>query len=182
LGYRFQPSQRTSFSIATFYNDYDDVYSVEAKPGTLTYQIQNGSDAESWGLEFTGTFQVLRSWKLRSGYTYFDKKIRAKPGRVFNPDYLGNDIKHQALLQSVVDLPLNLQFDLVGRYATALKRTFATAAIPAYFTFDARLAYVYKVFELSVVGQNLAKPNHVEFGGVPAFIPRNVFVKMALRF
>jgi iron complex outermembrane receptor protein len=180
LGYRLHTSQRLSLSASTFYHDYQNVYSVEALPNTLTYQIQNGSKAESWGFEFSGDYQVLKSWKLRGGYTYFNKDIRALPGRNFNPDYLGNDPKHIALLQSIVDLPLNLQFDLVGRYATSLKKTFATAAVPTYFTFDARLAYAYKSFELSVVGQNLAHRNHVEFGTI--LLPRSVYVKLSARF
>ncbi|HYD22604.1 MAG TPA: TonB-dependent receptor plug domain-containing protein, partial [Flavipsychrobacter sp.] len=48
-GFRMQPTTKASISVAGFYNDYDDVYSVEALPGTLTYQIQNGSEATSWG-------------------------------------------------------------------------------------------------------------------------------------
>lgn len=179
LGYRLHTSYRLSISTATFYQVYRDVYSVEALPNTRTYQIQNGSKAESWGFEFSGNYQLLKSWKLRGGYTYFNKDIRPLPGRDFNPDYLGNDPKHSALLQSVVDLPLNLQFDLAGRYYTNLKKTFATAAVPSYFTFDARLAYAYKGVELSVVGQNLANRKHTEFG--TSIIPRSFYVKLTAR-
>ncbi|MBC8032779.1 MAG: TonB-dependent receptor plug domain-containing protein, partial [Chitinophagaceae bacterium] len=94
LGYRIQPNTRSTMSVAAFYNVYRDIYSVEALPGTLTYQIQNGSRGNSWGTEFTGTYQLLKNWKAKLGYTYFDKKLEAKPGHTFNPDYLGNDAKH----------------------------------------------------------------------------------------
>lgn len=180
LGYRFQPNHVSSFSVATFYNIYNDVYSVEPKPGTLTYQIQNGSEATSWGLEFAGNYQVMRDWRLRGAYTYFKKDIHAKPGHNFNPSYLGNDVRNQVMLQSILDLPAHFQFDIVGRYLDPLAKTFATAAVAAYLTFDARLAYNLKGFEIALVGQNLAKKNHTEFGTF--VIPRGVYGKITARF
>lgn len=180
LGYRLQPNPSSSFSIATFYNIYRDVYSVEAKPGTLTYQIQNGSEAESWGAEIAGSYHLHKNWRLRAGYTYFDKDIKAKPGRVFDPRYLGNDVKNQVMVQSILDLPGRFQFDVVGRYLDGLAKSFATADVPAYWTFDARLAYTLKGFELAVMGQNLKQKNHTEFGTFN--LPRNVFAKLSARF
>ena len=180
LGYRLQPVRRYSFSIATFYNLYYDLYSVEPIPGTLTYQIQNGSEGRSWGAEISGTYQVADSWKLRGGYTYFDKKLKSKPGHTFTPDYLGNDVKNQALLQSILDLPFHLQFDMVTRYLSHLSKTLATNAVPAYFTFDARIAYAYKGFELSVVGQNLGDNKHSEYDVLS--IPRSIYAKITCKF
>ena len=180
LGYRIQPNLLSSFSIATFYNQYQDVYSVEPKPGTFTYLIQNGSRARSWGAEFAGNYQVHKSWRLRGGYTFFAKDISAKPGHNFNPDYLGNDVRNQVLLQSILNLPLHFQFDVAARYLDGLAKTFATADVPAYWTFDARLAYAYKGFELAVVGQNLKQEKHAEFGVNQ--IPRSVYAKITARF
>ncbi|MGB8191509.1 MAG: TonB-dependent receptor, partial [Chitinophagaceae bacterium] len=156
------------------------VYSVEPLPGTLTYQIQNGSEATAWGGEISGNYQVLKRWRLRGGYTYFNKDIHAKPGHVFSPEYLGNDVRNQAVLQSMLDLPFRLQLDVVARHLDALNASFATPRVPAYFTFDARLAFTYKGFELSVAGQNLTQKNHTEFGAFN--IPRNVFAKISARF
>jgi iron complex outermembrane receptor protein len=180
LGYRLQPAPTASLSVAGFYNRYIDLYSVENLPNTLTYQIQNGSEGSSWGLEFSGAFQALPGWRLRGGYTFFDKDLRARPGRNFDPDYLGNDVKHQALLQSVVDLPFHLQFDLVGRYLGSLSKTLATSAVPSYFTFDARLAYQWRGLELALVGQNLGKRRHAEFRTLE--IPRSYYAKISARF
>ncbi len=180
LGFRFQPNRLSSFSIATFYNVYSDVYSVEALPGTLTYQIQNGSEARSWGAEFAGNYQLLKTWRMRGGYTFFKKDLHAKPGHVFNPAYLGNDVRNQAMLQSILDLPSHFQFDIVARYLDPLANTFSTVAVPAYFSFDARLAFTFKGIELAVIGQNLAKKDHTEFGSFE--IPRSVYGKITARF
>lgn len=180
LGYRFQPNQRSSFSVATFYNVYHDLYSVEALPGTLTYQIQNGSEGESWGAELSANYQVTDKWRLRGGYTYFDKDLRAKPGHSFTPDYLGNDVKHRAVLQSILDLPFHLQLDIAARYLDKLPKTIATVAVPSYFTFDTRIAYTFRQYEIAVVGQSLWEEKHTEFGALN--FPRNLYAKISARF
>lgn len=180
VGWRFQPSPVSSFSVATFYNVYNDVYSVEALPGTFTYQIQNGSEGRSWGAEFAGNYQLLKSWRIRAGYTYFNKDLHAKSGHTFDPLYLGNDAKNQAMLQSILDLPGHFQFDVVARYLDRLPKTFATVAVPSYLTFDARLAFTFKGFEFAVIGQNLSEKNHTEFGSFQ--IPRSVYGKITARF
>ncbi|WP_207506415.1 TonB-dependent receptor plug domain-containing protein [Telluribacter humicola] len=180
VGYRIQPTTLSSLSLAGFYNIYRNVYSVEALPGTLTYQIQNGSEGESWGIEFAGNYQLLPQWRLRGGYTYFMKELRAKPGHNFDPAYLGNDAKNQVLLQSILDLSNNWQLDVVSRYLDYLPQTIATTRVPAYFTFDTRLAYNIKQVELAVVGQNLWKDRHAEFG--PLLFPRSVYFKITGRF
>ncbi|GAB2769483.1 hypothetical protein GCM10027275_09970 [Rhabdobacter roseus] len=180
LGYRVQPNAFSSVSLAGFYNVYRDMYSVEALPGTKTYQIQNGSEGTAWGVEWAGTYQLHPSWRIRSGYTYFSKALRSKPGRTFDPAYLGNDVKHQVLLQSILNVTKHAHVDLVGRYLDPLPATLATGTVPAYVTFDARVAYQFGPIELTGVGQNLWRKQHVEFGSIG--IPRSVYVKITGRF
>jgi iron complex outermembrane receptor protein len=180
LGYRLQPNAKTSFSAATFYNVYDDLYSVEALPGSVTYHIENGSEGESWGAEFSGLFQFSDAWRLRGGYTYFNKELRSKPGHNFDPTYLGNDARSNAVLMSMLTISKNLQFDITARYLDEIPKSLATELVPACFTFDARLGVQLKPFELSVTGQNLFKKEHTEFGTI--IFPRSVYAKLSCRF
>lgn len=180
LGYRVEPSSRTTLSLATFYNIYNDIYSVEALPGTQTYQIQNGSEATTWGAEFSGTWQVTKEWRLRGGFTYFEKDLHAKEGHNHDPSYLSNDAKHRVLIQSMLDLPFNLRFDVVARYVDYIPASFATARIPEYSTADVRLAYEYKAMEISVTAQNIFGERHAEYNVLQ--IPRNFFGRLTLRF
>jgi len=179
LGYRARPTSTLSFSLATFYNVYDDVYSVEALPNTLTYQIQNGSEGESWGVEFSGVYQLFPTWRMRGGYTFFDKDLRAKPGHNFDPTYLGNDPQNQFLWQSMVDLPANFQVDIIARYVDTLPKTQTTEHVPVYGTFDVRLAWEYNDIEISLVGQNLLEKRHPETGTQQ--MPRCVYGKITFR-
>lgn len=176
LGYRAHLIPGISISLAPFYNRYFDLYSVDSIPGTLTYQIQNGSEGYSWGVECSGNYEILDSWKIRGGYTYFNKVLDRKPGQKYDPSTLGNDAKHQFLMHSVCDLPLNLQFDVAARYLSRLPNPYT----PEYFTVDARLAWIFKSIELSIIGQNLIKDKHQEFGALK--IPRNIYGKITWRF
>jgi iron complex outermembrane receptor protein len=180
IGYRIQPNNVSAFSISTFYNVYTDVYSVEPLPGTLTYQIMNGSEGKAWGFEITGAYQPAQIWTIRGGYTFFEKNLHQKDGHTFNPDYLANDSKHRAVLQSILHLPYNLQFDVVGRYTSKLSATLATAEVPAFITYDVRVAWVTRHIEISLVGQNLAKEEHTEFDVLK--IPRSFYAKIIGRF
>ncbi|MEI9918441.1 MAG: TonB-dependent receptor plug domain-containing protein [Bacteroidota bacterium] len=179
-GYRTQPSSKISMSFATFYNIYNDIYSVETLPGTQTYQIQNGSAATSWGGEFSGTYQVTNSWRLRGGFTYFGKDLHAKAGHVHDPSYLANDAKHHLMLQSMLNLPFNFNLDIVARYMDYIPASFATVRIPEYATADVRLAFTYKAMEIAVTGQNLARSKHSEYDALK--IPRSYFGRLTFRF
>ncbi|HXF09438.1 MAG TPA: hypothetical protein VN625_01550, partial [Desulfuromonadaceae bacterium] len=92
----------------------------------------------------------------------------------------GNDPQNQFSIQSMMDLPSHFQFDVTARYVDTLP----FPNVPAYFTFDARLAWQVGKVELSVVGQNLYEPRHAEFGTAATRqeIPRSVYGKVSCRF
>ncbi len=179
LGYRVKPDTRSAFSLATFYNHYNDLYSLDALPGTLTYVTGNGTSGKAWGAEISGSYQVSDSWRLKGGYTYFDKKLTSESATSLNPAYQGNDVRNQVMVHSMSDLPFNLELDIVGRYLDFIPVTLATALVPSYVTFDMRIAYHVGFVQLSVVGQNLLEKNHKEFGSLN--VPRSVYAKIALR-
>jgi len=54
-----------------------------------------------------------------------------------------------------------------------------TAKVPAYFTFDLHLSKKFKLLDVSVVGQNLTKRYHQEFGSQQ--IPRGVYGRLTVR-
>lgn len=179
-GYRVEPSSRTMLSLATFYNIYNDLYSVEPLPGTQTYQIQNGSEASTWGAEFSGTWQLTTGWRLRGGFTYFAKDLRASEGHIHDPSFLSNDAKHHLVLQSMLNLPFNLKFDVVARYMDYIPASFATVRVPEYATADARLAFNYKSMEISITAQNFLRDRHSEYDALK--IPRSYFGRLTFRF
>lgn len=182
LGYRVQPGQHVSLSLATFYNVYDDLYSVEVVPGTKTYLIQNGMEGNSQGVEFSGLYQAKRNWRLRGGYTFFHKFIKDKPGHSFDPTYGGTDPKHQALVQSMFDLSKYFQLDMTARYVSGrpLSVIAGVPVVNAYSNLDVRLAWHPGKVEFSLIGQDILNPSHVEFAYNR--IPRSLYAKISYGF
>jgi iron complex outermembrane receptor protein len=182
LGHRIRPHRRLTLSLATYYNLYDNIRSLEPI-ATNSYSIQNKNRAESWGFEFSGTHQLTEWLRFRGGYTYLSRHVRREEGGLdLNRGRSeGNDPKHQVLLQSMLNLRYGFEFDVTGRYVAALP----APRVPAYFTFDARLGWrPNDRWELSILGQNLWDNQHPEFGAAGARheIPRSVFGKVTCRF
>jgi iron complex outermembrane receptor protein len=179
LGYRIQPMNQLSLSLATFYNHYTDIRSIDSNASITTpLVLANSQRAESWGFELSGNFQATEWWRLRGGYTYFKKNIWSTNAKVapVSAEFEGVDPLHQFLLQSIMDLPPHLQLDLVARYADQLPGGTFTTPVPAYFTFDTRLAWQFRSFEISLVGQNLLENQHIETG--TSQIPRSIYGKI----
>jgi iron complex outermembrane receptor protein len=185
LGYRIQPSDRLSLSLATFYNDYDDLRSLEQvnPPARLPVVIANGLKGKSYGAELTADYRVADRWQLRAGYTELQIHISPKPGSTDTTRGSGesHDPNRHFFLRSSLDLPRHLEFDSTFRYVSRI----ANQNVPDYAELDLRLAWQPKPsLEFSIVGQNLLHDRHVEFGSPNARreIERSVYGKVVWRF
>jgi iron complex outermembrane receptor protein len=179
-GYRVRPASRVSLSLAAFYNDYNNLRSLDQLTPT-NFVIGNGFRGQTWGMELSGTYQATEWWRLRGGYTYLNKLVWTHGADVTPSIREGNDPENQVLLQSILDLPAHFQLDLVGRYVDTLH----DPHVPSYVSLDARLGWWYKGnLEISIVGKNLLDNQHPEFGDVATRqeIPRSVFGKVAWWF
>ena len=185
LGYRTELAQRLGLSISTFYNDYDDIRSVEpiaGAPGQLI--ILNELSAKTYGVELSLAWQAFDWWRLRGGYTFFKKDIDLDRSLDVNRGRgEGNDPHHQFLVQSMINLPANLEFDSVLRYVDNLNQRGPT--VPSYVSLDLRLGWrPTPGWEFAIVGQNLLDNQHPEFGAAATRqeIPRSVFGKITWKF
>ena len=181
LGFRTQLTRRLGASIATFYNDYDDIRSVEPIAGSPgQFIILNQIQAETYGVELSLIFQAMERWKIRAGYTFLEKNVDLSHSHDINEGTgEGNDPHHKFLIHSMLNLPANFEFDTVLRYVDNLNQLGPT--VPAYLALDLRLAWhPTKNWELAIVGQNLLDEQHPEFGPAATRqeIPRSVFGKV----
>jgi iron complex outermembrane receptor protein len=182
LGYRVQPYSPLSFSIATFYNDYNDLRSLEPT-GATTFVVENKLGGETYGVELSTTYQVNEWWRVRGGYTFLEKHLSPKPGSR-DPNQgrgEGNDPEQQLLLRSSMNFPSHWGFDATVRYVDTLP----APHVPSYIGMDLRLGWSpIKDLELAVVGQNLLDNQHPEFGmaGTRQEIERSVYGKLTWRF
>ena len=185
LGYRSEPHDRLSVTVATFYNDYGHIRSLEqlAPPAPFPLVFANGQTGNSYGAELTAEYRVTDWWRLRSGYTALRLHIRPEPGSTDKSfgSTEAHDPSHYGTLRQSLDLPAHLQFDVGFRYVGQI----ANQTVPAYGELDGRLAWqATPALECSIVGQNLLHAHHAEFG-VPATrkeAERGVYGKLVWRF
>jgi iron complex outermembrane receptor protein len=183
LGYRTELVERLGASISAFFNDYDDIRSVEpTAPGQFT--ILNGLRAETYGVELALTWQAADWWRLRGGYTFFKKRIFLGNSRDVNRGRgEGNDPHHHFLIHSMINLPASFEFDSVLRYVDNLNQK--GPLVPSYVSLDLRLGWRPSPdWELAIVGQNLLDKRHPEFGARATWqeIPRSIYGKVTWKF
>ncbi|HYO26309.1 MAG TPA: TonB-dependent receptor plug domain-containing protein [Lacipirellulaceae bacterium] len=166
LGYRAQPTERFSWDLATFYNDYSDLHGPIATgapffdpsiPGVVVPQtLDNVFTADTYGAELASTLQVRPDWRLSGAYTLLYIDMHASP-----TDFTqGSSPRNQANLRSSWNLRPDLDLDLIGRYVDSLP----ALGVHSYLTMDARLAWrPWHDFEWAVVGRNLLDDRHAEF-------------------
>ncbi len=175
LGYRLQASRRLSFSSSFYYDIYQDLRSLDVvAPGNFI--LGNHFDGWIYGVELAAEYRATDWWRVRGGYNYLHKDLQSTSAVATPSVREGDDPSNQFSFQSILDLPAHFQFDVTGRYVSELP----SPVVPSYFTVDVRLAWEYKNWEISFVGQNLVQNQHVEFGTLS--IPRGFYGKISWRF
>jgi len=122
-------------------------------------------------------------WRLSAGIVAMHENLRVEADSLdpTGPSALGNDPKFQWMLRSSFNVAKNADFDVTLRHVGALP----DPLVPAYTAVDARIGWrVRPDLELSLTGQNLGEPDHVEFGaaGVASEIGRSVYLRALWRF
>ncbi|HZS46540.1 MAG TPA: TonB-dependent receptor [Blastocatellia bacterium] len=197
LGYRMQPNNRVYIDLATFYNKYRRLETIEV--GIPVFQpdpsggylvvpgfFDNKMRGAAYGAELSATWNVGNRWKLVAGYSWLTLKMR--------PDESSNDTSsaataegssphHQFKLQSFLSLPHKFEFDASIYYVDKLP----FYQVPAYTRLDLRLGWrLNDSLDFSIGGQNLLSPAHLEFGDNQlldaAALKRTAFGKITWRF
>ncbi len=171
-GYRVVPHARLSLDIAAFYHEYSQLRSVV--PGSpvvdggvvvVPFTVGNTAQAETYGATASATVRASSDWRIRASYTYQHMTAGldddAAPGTIadVNP---GLNPSHQLSVWNSVDLPRNLELDVIGRYVSELESPQPT--IEEFVQLDAQLGLAFTPrFSLALIGRNLLYPRRVEF-------------------
>jgi iron complex outermembrane receptor protein len=192
LGYRKYFRGSGFVSLASFYNHYNNLLSVESvtpvvepTPGPahliLPLYLRNGVKADTSGVEISTLMDPAKWWRVRGSYSFLalDAKNRAVSNDASTVKQLeGDSPQHKVVIQSSFTLPRNLELELTYRFVSDLP----DQKVPAYSTGDARFGWRFnRQFELSLVGQNLFQPSHFEYGGDPGplvAIKRSAYLKL----
>ncbi len=186
LGYRRPLGERAFLDLATFYNDFDNLQSVEDDL-TGTFQFyDNKVQAHAHGAELALDVDVSPDWRLRSSYAFFKMDFEAdadstEASTVDTKD--GLIPKNRVSLRSYYDLSDEWELD-TGIYWTD-EHSASFFENPAYWRVDARLGWNPSPnVQLSVGVQNLTEEEHPEAGEdiywYGSLVERNVYVNLRL--
>ena len=110
IGFRRQATEKFYWDIAAYFNRYDNMINV-APPVYIapyeTYVFQNLGAGNTYGFEWTGTYQVSAKWKLTGNYTLFRLTQTGMGALGYQYDFPRNMFN----LQSGWDLGKNIYFE-----------------------------------------------------------------------
>ena len=162
LGYRGNPSTRVSVSASVFYNEYDDLRTVEITPDVLLpLRWGNLMRGSAYGFEAWADFQVTPWWRLSPGIRTLHKDLEFKEGSsgLVGVRQAGNDPSSRSYLKSSMDWR-RFTFDLMVRHVDELPDPF----LESYTELNARLGWrITERLDFAVKGFNLLNETHLEY-------------------
>ena len=194
-GYRAQINPRLSLDFTGFLSYYHELATTDPQapffapdPGFLVIPLVYGNlaQARDYGVEFFAHWNVVSRWKISPGYSLLRMTVQRDPS---SQDPMieqtpGDAPQHQFQIRSLLNLRRNLEWDSSLMYVSSL----TNQNIPSYVRVDTRLGWrLGECVELSLTGQNLLTPRHLEFfdaGGtiLHTEVQRSVFGKITWRF
>ncbi len=180
IGYRSQPSPRSSYSVTAFHHVYDELRSIEPSPSGPV--LGNKMKGTGRGVEAWGNVQVNDIWRLSAGGFVLDQDLELEPDSGdTGTATAGNDPDYQAMLRSSLDLPGRVELDVGIRHVAKLP----DPEVPAYTALDVRIGWRPRSdVELSLTGQNLLEASHPEFGtaATRSELSRSIYGRILWRF
>jgi iron complex outermembrane receptor protein len=180
IGYRAQPIPQATYSISTYYNDYDELRSLEPiGAASRPVQIGNKMEGSTYGIETWGTYRVLDWWTLKAGANVMKKNLTMEPDSrdAAGTSGAGNDPSYQLSLRSMMSLPHDTEFDVAVRRVDEL----SSPIVPGYTALDARIGWqIRSDMQLSLAAFDLLNEEHPEFSAISTRndIGRSVFLKL----
>jgi len=184
LGLRMQPTEQMSFSVSAFYNDYDNLRSIEFNQGAsfLPFHWDNLLKGYTYGLEAWSDYQLLPWWRLTASFIELNEHFNFKPGssQLLGVAQIGDDPEQRASLKSSINLGPDVSLDADIRYVGTLPNPH----VPDYVELNTRIGWnVSDTVQLSLSGFNLLHARHLEFPASEAnAVPRSFSVNLQWRF
>lgn len=196
IGYRTQVSKRLSLDLATFVSYYHHLQTTEpgepyftaspAPPHLVSPLVFDyKAHARNYGGELAATWNATSRWRISPSYAFLHMKVAPDPSSrdASVAEVAGYTPRHQFQIRSLWNLRRNLEWDSSLIRVSGLP----SGNIAGYTRVDSRLGWRFgEYLELSVTGQNLLRPQHLEYPDayqvLHTEIERSAFVKMTWRF
>jgi len=197
-GYRAQAGGRITFDLATFYNSYNRLRTIEPgrpfletdpQPAHLIFPLvfDNLMRGETYGGEVSINLNATNEWKLACSYSLLRLQLRRTRESVDTTSEEsgeGSSPQHQFQIHSYYKLPRNLELDASLYHVSRLPYL----PVPSYTRLDLRFGWrMSERIEFSAGGQNLLNDRHLEFTGddagvLSSQVKRSAYGKLTWRF
>ena len=161
---------RLSADLALFYNDYDDLRSLE--PGVPSPRFGNGVAGRSVGGELSLAWRPADTVEARLTYSHLDLEVRSQPGSGDTSTARaieGSSPRHQAGLR--LWWQPRRSWTLTGLLRHVDELTPPNGPVPAYTELNLRAAWRPRPdLEFALVGENLLDRQHGEFRTAVSFV------------
>jgi iron complex outermembrane receptor protein len=162
IGYRGQPDATVSLSVSMFYDEWDDLRTVEVTPVTLLPLVWgNLMEGNSYGTEAWVTLQLTPWWRISPGFRSLHKRLHFSDGasQLIGVSQAGNDPTARYLFKSSMDFG-RLSVDAMLREVDSLP----DPATPGYTELSARFAWQFgEHLQFAIKGFNLLNETHREY-------------------
>jgi len=198
VGYRWQANSRLSFDLALFYNDYDEIYTVDPKISGFDVDgvFVNGQSGDGQGFELAVDWQAASWLSFALAYSYLETDLTTEAwvGTQSGSDWVSKSApKNQVSLRSSIALAEDWRLNLWLRYVDDVTcRNSADllgdpVGIDGYFVFNANIIWTpVKNMEFMLAGQNLTDSGQLrylsEYQTPATEIERSVYGKFTWRF
>ncbi len=174
VGYKRQVTDNLNFDLTTYFihrnNAYDDepagmpfVEVIQGRPVLVVpYQKDDKTDSESVGAEIAVDYRPVDRVRLAAAYSYmhFTRWLTDGGTDLAVKDDIRRYVPNEVNFRAMFDLSEQVQFNAQFRFVDDIP----AIDIPAYTQLDLKLAYrPVRNLELSVVGQNLLRPDTKEY-------------------
>ena len=184
IGARAQINPSFSVSLSAFYNDYNDLRSIELTTGAATLNLTWGNKLRgtTLGFEAWADYQILPWWHLAASIEELSENFNFAPGAsgLIGVSQLGDDPHTSAALRSSMNLSSDVGLDADLRYVGALP----DPHLPDYVELNSSIWWnASDSVRLSLSGFNLLHARHWEFPPTEATaVPRSFAVGLQWRF
>ncbi|MCP3914606.1 MAG: TonB-dependent receptor [bacterium] len=172
LGYRIQLTENLSLDVATFFNDYRDLQTLELgelsflAPGLVEQALvyDNEAEAETYGVEIATQWNVTGDWTLHASYSLLRLDIDASDSTNAQAEVPEDESpRNQAHIRSFYDLTETWELDAALYYVDHL-----SGGVDSYVRGDIRVGWnPNDSTRFSIGAQGLLHDDEEEFGTGP---------------
>jgi iron complex outermembrane receptor protein len=154
----------------------------------IPISVEHLGSGLSYGGEVFGNWKVNARWRISPGYSllYTTTTLAAGSADTTLAIIAASSPRNQFQIRSLFDVTRRIEWDSSVGYVGDLPNAGA-GFTPGYTRLDTRLGWhAGESIEVSLVGQNLLTPQHLEFHSIypvnPAEIERSIFGRITWRF